>query len=140
MTEAEFIGHIDCAFPYDDPPRARALIERAPAVSANAAFMVMHELARIPASVTVSPESRRDLLNHLRAHLNHPLAVLVSRLAEEMIAGRPVPVAEANTAMQAIAKHPGQYAALAIACFSCDDPEGIADVTYANVVRSWETA
>ncbi|MEO8754096.1 MAG: cation transporter dimerization domain-containing protein [Casimicrobiaceae bacterium] len=44
-TEDQFIAAIDCCFPYADDLLAGSLIDEACALSANAAFMVAHEMA-----------------------------------------------------------------------------------------------
>ncbi|MDX2033712.1 MAG: hypothetical protein SF339_23755 [Blastocatellia bacterium] len=127
MTEEEFIRGIDCAFPYDDRAAAERVIEEGAALSANAAFMALHEICRPSASRRVERELQWELLAAWRARFDHPLAGPVLRAARAIIEGAPLAAAEALEVMRAIESHPGQYNALAIVSFACED-EAVARV------------
>lgn len=72
-TESAFIQHIDCNFPYRNPLQWRPLVSRAARLSPNAAFMVVHEVCRLPSSVQLSLRERQAILNHLLRRFRHPL-------------------------------------------------------------------
>jgi hypothetical protein len=141
MNEQEFINEIDCRFPYTDTDRAIGLIKSACAISANAAFMVVHELVRIPRSVVVPQAQRELLLNRVEAALDHPLKQLVIDIARRRINNLPVSESDASDAMRQIGQFPDQYNALAIAYFSCesstDDELGAVDSAYKEVEGEW---
>jgi hypothetical protein len=138
MTEAEFIAHIDCKFPYHDLVRAVSLIEIGCSISSNAGFAILHELIYLPSSQRLEMELRIRLLTLLRTHLLHPLVQPVSILAEQCIAGNEVTVANAIAVMRIIGPFTGQYSALAIAYMSCNDLEGEAEAVYDEIVRTWK--
>ncbi len=127
MTEEEFIRGIDCAFPYEERAAAARVIEEGAGLSANAAFMTLHEICRPPVRRRVGRELQLELLAAWRARFDHPLAGPVLRAARAIIEGEPLPGAEAIAAMRAIESHPGQYNALAIVGFACED-EAVARV------------
>jgi len=62
MTEAEFIEAIGFRFPYQDFDKCRSLIKLGASISANAAFMVLHEICRTPHKHSVSREILFELL------------------------------------------------------------------------------
>lgn len=138
MTEGEFIDAIACRFPYEDDGAAVAVIAAACTLGPNAAFAVANELARPPQSLSPSVGIRINLLAELRRNLRHPLADPVLAIAERMIRGEQVSVAEAVDMMMLIAGHPGSYKALSLVYFSCDDHEGDADRLYNEIVKRWQ--
>jgi hypothetical protein len=137
MDEIEFIESIDACFPYDDTRSARVLIEQACAVSANAAFMVAHELARVPGSKRVSPDTLRELLVHLDAHLKHPLKDIVFRVVRTMIRGGRVSDAEVLALMDNIRAYPGQHNALSIVYFAAENGGDTVDSAFESITRAW---
>lgn len=140
MTEREFIESIDCCFPYSDGEAAPRLIEVACAMSANAAFMVVYELACPPRHERVTRDVLQALLAQVEARLNHPLKAVVLPIARTRIDGNEITVGDAVVAMRKIAAYVDQYNALAIACMSCDDRDGEAERVYEEVVRSWKAS
>lgn len=138
MTEREFIESIACRFPYGEGGSARAAIAQACALGPNAAFAVANELARPPQSISPSVAVRVGLVAELRSNLRHPLADRVLAIAERMIRGEELTVAEAVATMAVIAEHPGSYKALSLVYFSCDDRAGDADRLYTEIVERWQ--
>lgn len=139
-TESEFLEAIDCRFPYADREAAQALVEEACGISANAAFAVVDEIVRPPRSAEVAPEVQRDLLDALFARLEHPLVAVVRPLVELRLAGREATVSEGLAALRAIARHPGQYAALGIASLAADDRDGELDRADEAIRSAWASS
>lgn len=136
-TETEFAERIDCSFPYADERAASSIVEEACRLSANACFLVAHELARPPRSADAPSEARLHLLAELRLGFQHPLRELVLNVAESMIRGRDFAVPEALILLQKVAVHRGQYNALNIVYFSCDDANDIVNAEYNRIVTEW---
>lgn len=137
MTENEFIEFIDCQFPYELEEEWRPLIVLAASISPNAAFMVLHELCRLPNGTKVNREALQAMLECWKSNFTHPLVVEVLPAAEAMINGCELTVDESLRIMRKIAEHPGQYSALAIPYFACDDLAGKADELHQEISRSW---
>ncbi len=138
MTESEFIESIDCRFPSRHEEQGRRLVHLACELSANAAFAVMHELARPGAGADSPAGIRRSLLSLLSQKLAHPLVPIVVPITERLINESDLTVEEAISAMNAIRLYPGQYAALSIAYFSCDDANGDVERVYGDIEAAWQ--
>ena len=138
MTETEFIDSIDCQFPYHSEGECRAIIERGSRISPNAAFMVLHELCRLPSDIHVEPALMLSMLKHWQRHFTHPLVEVTLRAAKTMIEGRKLPVEESMGIMKIISAYPDQYNALAITYFSCDDTEGKVEKLYEEIIADWQ--
>lgn len=136
--EAEFIEAIDCRFPYGDPALAAWLIDEACANSSNAAFMVAHELSRRPRSSSAADAVCLTLLDRLCERRIHPLKDSVLAVARRMVRRDPVRFDECRVLMDRIAAYPGEFNALAIVYFSCEDAEAEAvDHICDAIVEGW---
>lgn len=140
MTEQEFADSIDCKFPYRDEAAWKRAMETASAISANACFIALEEVCRVPKGRRVSKRDRRRMLEYWQARCDHPLKEIVLPFAIALIEDRTIPLPEAFEGIRAAAQYPGQYAAMNIVYFSCDDEDGEADALYKAVVARWETA
>lgn len=138
MTEIEFIQSIDCQFPYDTEAKWRPLIERGASISPNAAFMILHELCRLPSGVTLAPSTIEVMLDCWTRHFEHPLVAIVLPAAKAMIRGETITVERALSIMQAVAAHRDQYNALSIPYLACDDTNGRADALYQEIINAWK--
>ncbi len=137
MTESDFISLIDCRFPYHDSAEAERLIARGCSISPNAAFMVVDELVRVPASATVTPETRLALLQQVDAHFEHPLKDLVLAVAAQSIRGTGLSLPQAIANMHAIAPFPNQYCALSVVYSSANEPWEEVDSLFNQIVERW---
>jgi hypothetical protein len=138
-AEQAFFDEIDGRFPYRDPQRSRALIERGIALSANAAFGVLEEICRPPQRAKLTPAEQTALLDYWRAHCHHPAAPMMAETAVAMIAGRELSVAEVIARINTLAEYRGLYAALAILGMACDDPDGRLDALDAAIRQQWRS-
>lgn len=120
-TEEEFIDAVDCRFPYRQEAQAHRLIAEACAISSNAAFMVVHELARRPQGSPADDSTCLALLERLSDRFEHPLRDAVIGVARRMITGDQLQVQECVELMRAVARHRDQFNALAVVYFSCED-------------------
>ncbi|MGA2584952.1 MAG: hypothetical protein ABSG31_16895 [Tepidisphaeraceae bacterium] len=137
VTEQEFIESIDCRFPYHDEEKWKMVIQTAISLSPNCAFMVLHELCRPPRSSTVNPQERKKIFDYWCCQFSHPIVPIVSKAAIALIEGGDHSVAEASDAMIAVADYPGEYCALSILYFSCDDVGGKVDELYRGIIQRW---
>lgn len=136
-TESAFIQHIDCNFPYRNPLQWRPLVSRAARLSPNAAFMVVHEVCRLPSSVQLSLRERQAILNHLLRRFRHPLVRDLKPVMDAWLEEHRLTVARATRLMRRVAPFRDQYNALALCYFLCDDRAGEADRVYSAIVQHW---
>lgn len=136
MTEQEFCNSIDCYFPYHDKKRVNDLIEEARSISDNAMFSVLHEIVRAPKEVPA------NLIKELYARwcngFNHFLLEAVKEAAEAMLDNNELTVERALELLPQFENEIGQYSALTIIYFSCDDEHGEVDEKYNQICTDWE--
>lgn len=138
MTEQEFIESIDFNFPYNEEEKAIELISQGRKISENASFMVLHEIVRAPSGVT--RETKEFLYNHWCNGFSHELLPQVKEASSALLANQELPVERAIELMENFKSHIGQYCALSIVYFSCNDTEGKADQKYNQVTEQWQSA
>lgn len=142
MNESEFNDRIDCNFPYHDRQEASRLIDLACQISPNAAFMVAEELARPPHNELdkLNEMVLLDMLSELEGKFDHPIKQMVFSICRKMIRGQRVTGAEAITALDHLKDYPGQYSAVAIAYFSCNEEIQMEQVDqhYQALIQSWK--
>lgn len=138
-NEIQFLDKIDCNFPYQDRQESLRLIEQASALSTNALFSVIEELCRIPESErpNVATETLLDLLTLTANKLNHPLKAIIVDTADKMIRRQELMVDDVLLKMQTVQKYSGQFAALSILYFSCDDKDGKLEPIWDNIINEW---
>ena len=137
MNEAEFISAIDCAFPHERPTRWRRLSALAARISPNAAFMVLHEVCRSPASRRDTEAQGRAIVSHLQRRFRHPALRAVYPAVASYLTGKKLRPSTAAAQMRKLAPYTGQYNALNICYFSADDRRGVLERTYERIVRDW---
>lgn len=141
MTEEEFVRQIDCQFPYQDERAGLALVEEASKVSPNACFMIGEELCRPPHDAAPDVDSRLRVLARLRQAFDHPLREPVLEVVELRIRGGDLPVRDALTLLRRIGAYPGQYCAMNIVYFACDqDSSGELDEECDEIRECWSAA
>lgn len=140
MTETEFIESIDCSFPYNSEAEWRPLIELGTSISPNAAFMVLHELCRPPTGIAVPKARIEAILDCWNQHFKHPLVGQVLPAAKAMIDGQTIAVDTALRTMRVVAAYRGQYNALSIPYFACDDVDGRAEELRLEITNAWAGA
>ncbi|MFN7551387.1 MAG: hypothetical protein ACK59M_16575 [Pseudomonadota bacterium] len=138
MDESGFIASIDCKFPYEDRDAALDLAKQACLLSPNAAFAVVDEVSRPPKGIAPTPQFGIEVLSFVEQHLAHPLATPIIGLAREIVLGRSVSVPEAVLALRQVERFPGQYCALSVAYFACDDVDGIAERELNRIKAAWD--
>lgn len=138
MNEQEFIESIDFNFPYQDEVKAIELIDQARGISLNASYMVLHEIVRAPNEV--SSIVGKKLYDQWLNGFNHGSFPIVREAAESLLSGRELTVSRAIELMQQMESEKGQYCALGIIYFSCDDQDGKADDLYNQIIEQWQSA
>jgi hypothetical protein len=140
MTESDFISNIDCDFPYASSLKWRKILKSSVSFSANATFMVLHELCRPPKSAASSSFQRTVIRQHLYKYFRHPLKSKLEKIISSQINGETVSVAVAAKAMRCVAAYPNQYNALAICYFSCNDKSNYIEKLYEGIIEKWQHA
>ena len=138
VNEIEFIESIDSCFPYSDEQKWRSLIKQGAQISDNAAYMVLHEICRAPNEVPEEIQLR--ILCEWENHFDHPVKDLVVESGRAIINGTNIPLGKAIKYLNEISKYKGNYNALSIVYFSCDDIDGQVDNVYNQIIKMWEHA
>ena len=140
MTEDEFISLIDCHFPYHDTADSHRMIELGCAISPNAAFTIVYELARVPASVVVESNKLLGLLQDVESRFEHPLKESVIRVARRLISGMRLSLPEVMGAMRDVGHFRNQYQALNVIYSSGEEAWDEIDVLYKEITQLWKDA
>lgn len=138
MSEQEFYLRVDCNFPYHDPPEAARLTKLACSISSNAAFLVVHELARVPAGAQVDPQILLGMLRDVDDCLDHPLKPQVFTIARRMIMGDKLALPEVLQVMHQLAAYPNEYPALNVVYFSGAEAWDEVEALYDRIVSDWK--
>lgn len=139
QADKAFIDKIDCNFPYHDKEACLRLIDEAASLSTNSMFFVIEELSRIPSydGDKVTTDFLLDLLSKTKSKFNHPLKEMIVDTAAKMIQGQRLTVDEAILRMKSVKNYRGQFAALSILYFSCDDKEDKLDTVWDAIISDW---
>lgn len=138
-NEIQFLDKIDCNFPYLDRQESLRLIEQASTLSTNALFSIIEELCRIPKSErpNVSIETLLYLLTLTANKVKHPIKGIIIETAGKMIRREELTVDDVILKMQTVQNYPGQFAALSILYFSCDDIDEKLEPIWDNIINEW---
>jgi len=139
VDERAFSESIDCRFPYSDSAESRRLIDAAMAISPNAVYQVIFELACPPESQRVATKDQRGkLLSLVGERFQHPLSNMILSIARRLVDGETMSISECLANMNAVRPYPAQYNALNIAYSSLTgDPDSLLDQEYERIVNSW---
>ncbi len=138
MDEEKFLDSIDCRFPYEDESQWKALILQGKAISENASFGVLHEIARKPFGNQVSEKTQLAMVDFWEAKNEHPLAKSVIEAAKAIITGNLLSVEKVLELLSQVQVYRNQYSALSIIYFACDDIKGLTDEKWQEIVNSWQ--
>jgi hypothetical protein len=137
VNEQEFVESIDCRFPYEDTAAAEGLVDQACSISSNAAFMVAHELARIPAGTRIPQATLLELVGYLDSRLEHPLKDAVFPVVRAMVCGERISDADAVELMDRIKLYAGQRNALAIVYFAAEKGGDVVESACESILEAW---
>lgn len=137
MNDADFAAMIDARFPYGDEGEWKRRVDLGRSISPNAHFVTLSEICRPPAGAVVTADAQRRMVEYWCAGFAHPLKDVVVACALARIDRRPISVAEALRVMDAISHHKGQWGALSIALYACDDVDDIADARFDAIRSAW---
>ena len=137
--EEQFIDRIDCNFPYRDNEQCLSLIDEAVSISANSIFKVIEELCRIPISDKqhVSEQYLLELLKLTAEKFENPLKEIIVGTATKMILEEELSVDEVISKMELVRQFPGQFSALSILYFSCNDKEEKLEPIWDSILAEW---
>ena len=112
-------------------------MDQANAISVNAMFLVLHELCRPGRNTEVTENTLLRLIELWNERVDHPLAEAVVPVARLMAGGSMQSVDAALELMARIAPFEGQYSALSIAYFSCDDVHEVLEAPDKKIRSDW---
>ncbi|MEZ4973087.1 MAG: hypothetical protein R2820_07230 [Cyclobacteriaceae bacterium] len=138
--ETKFIDSIDCKFPYQDKEKCIRLIDEAAGISVNAIFSVVEEICRVPVSAggNVEISYLTDLLEYTQDKFDHPIKDIVFDTSDKLIHKQELTVDEAIDRMEIVRMYQGQFAALSILYFSCDDIDGRLEPIWDDIIQGWK--
>ena len=137
--EIEFLNKIDCNFPYLDRTQCVNIINEANSISSNASFSVIEEICRMPQSkrTKISKEILFELLYLVERSFEHPLKTIIIETAKKMINNQLLDIDNVISVMNKIREFKGQYAALSILYFSCEDEEDKLEIFWNQIINEW---
>jgi hypothetical protein len=138
MTYQQFCDHIDCRFPYHDTAAWQQLIAQSLAIGGDAPFLVLHEICRLPSSVTLSLEQHLAMYAYWKAAFFHPVQDIVEPASLALIQQQLLSDAEVMHIMEQLHAYPQQPSALQVALFACADEQGLVDAKYEAIVSEWQ--
>jgi hypothetical protein len=139
MTEEEFVNAVDGNFPFRHRVKWRALSSKAARISPNAAFMVLHEVCRLPVPRNVTLAERPEIIAHLKRRFRHPALRVIRPAMLSYLGGNRLRPSTAAALMHRLEPHVGQYNALIICHYSADDRQGALERTHRSIVQAWST-
>ena len=137
--EIEFLNKIDCNFPYLDRTQCVNIINEANSISSNSSFSVIEEICRMPQSkrTKISKEILFELLYLVERSFEHPLKTIIIETAKKMINNQLLDIDNVISVMNKIREFKGQYAALSILYFSCEDEEDKLKIFWNQIINEW---
>lgn len=138
MNEIEFVESIDACFPYEDEKEWRSLIQQGKKISANASFMVLHEICGAPDDLS-RPVLRQMLAEWIQAN-THLLKDEFGQVAKGMIEGDVLECDQIVKLMEEVGNYKDLYAALGILCYACPDEDSRVELVYKRIVKQWRKA
>lgn len=138
MTYQEFYAHIDCRFPYHDTAAWQQLIAQSLEIGGDAPFLVLHEICRVPSSVTLNLEQHLAMYAYWKAAFAHPVQNIVEPASLALIQQQLLSDAEVIHIMEQLRAYSKQYSALQVALFACADEQGVVDAKYEEIVSEWQ--
>lgn len=138
--EKEYLDKIDCKFPYEDVEKGKALVDEAIAISPNAVFGVLEELAR--PGVNIPKDHIRQnvaiLMNYLKTNYSHPFKDKALAQAQSLFDETVIPAETVIEKMREVAQYPGQYCLLNLYYFTPNNDMEAVDKTYKQIVDQWQ--
>ena len=138
MTYQEFYDHIDCRFPYHDTAAWQQLIAQSLEIGGDAPFLVLHEICRLPTSVTLNLEQHLAMYAYWKSAFSHPVQDIVEPASLALIQQQLLSDAEVIHIMEQLRAYPQQSSALQVALFACADEQGVVDAKYEEIVSEWQ--
>lgn len=138
VDESEFVDAVHHAFPYEEPALAVALTRQALRISANAAFMVLHEALFPPAPHEPTGGGAGAALEVLSTSMSHPLKKALLSVAERVCSGERLSFDDASHLLRRIEPFHGQYNALAIGYRAYDGSRPGVGKLYTTILGRWQ--
>ena len=138
MTYQEFYAHIDCNFPYHDTTAWQQLIMQSLAIGGDAPFLVLHEICRLPSSVSLSLEQHLAIYTYWKTAFAHPVQDIVEPASLALIQQQLLSDTEIIHIMEQLQAYPQQHSALQVALFACADERGLVDAKYEEIISEWQ--
>lgn len=137
--ENNFFEKIHCRFPYHDKELSLQLIEEGVSLSTDLAFKIIEELARITRGDRKGLEDGylQDLLRITSSKFEHPIKEMIVDVAKKMIDSEGITVDEALLKLENVRNFPGQYSALSILYFSCNDKKEKLEPIWKDIINKW---
>ncbi len=138
--EDNFILSIHAKFPYHDKEECLRLIEKAASISFDSMFKVVEEICRIyePDKSEIGSPYLHELLLLMASKFEHPLKSMIVDAASKMIDNQDLEVDDVSKRMEIVKSYPGQYSALSILYFSCDDTEEKLEPIWDDIIAHWK--
>ncbi|UJS24813.1 hypothetical protein [Thiothrix winogradskyi] len=138
MTYQEFYTHIDCRFPYHDTAAWQQLIAQSLEIGGDVPFLVLHEICRLPTSVTLNIEQHLAMYAYWKTVFSHCVQDIVEPASLALIQRQLLSDADVIYIMEQLRAYSQQYSALQVALFACVDEQGVVDAKYEEIASEWQ--
>ena len=140
MNYEEFYYSIDCKFPYHDEDEWKRVILKSLEIGADAPFLVLHEICRVPASEKLDKTKHMEMYEYWKNSFSSIVQEIVEPASLAHINKLDLDDTEALEVMNKLSKYPKSYNALQVVLFSCPDDDELVNDKYDEIVSIWQMA
>jgi hypothetical protein len=140
MNYEEFYYSIDCKFPYHDEDEWKRIIQKSLEIGADAPFLVLHEICRVPASEKLDKTKHMEMYQYWKNSFSSIVQEIVEPASLAHIDKLDLGDTEALEIMNKLSKYPKSYNALQVVLFSCPDDDELVNDKYDEIVSMWQLA
>jgi len=140
MNYEEFYYSIDCNFPYHDEDEWKRVIQKSLEIGADAPFLVLHEICRVPASEKLDKTKHMEMYEYWKNSFSSIVQEIVEPASLAHINKLDLDDTEALEVMNKLSKYPKSYNALQVVLFSCPDDDELVNDKYDEIVSMWQMA
>jgi hypothetical protein len=137
MNYEEFYYSIDCKFPYHDEDEWKRIIQKSLEIGADAPFLVLHEICRVPASEKLDKTKHMEMYEYWKNSFSSIVQEIVEPASLAHINKLDLADTEALEVMNKLSKYPKSYNALQVVLFSCPDDDELVNDKYDEIVSMW---
>jgi hypothetical protein len=138
MTCTEFYYSIDCQFPYHHEEAWKKIILEALEVCGDAPFLVLHEICRLPSSITLDLTAHLKIYGYWKSSFTDPIQDLIEPASLALMNQHHISDAAALEIMEKLRPYPKNYNALLMVLFASIDDRDFVENKYQDILSEWK--